>query len=158
MQIPKKNIGTVIMSKQQHQPSSLLEFKEKGNALFAESQTAAAEERRDLVLQAIKVYEDGLALPGFDDDPSRHLVLSNIAECHLKLRDAEQALPFAIKAAELKPDFWKHHWRAARAALAVRKCDKKVVLAHINATLKLDPKFQEALTLKEFVAFHCRLA
>ena len=132
-----------------NQPSSLLEFKEKGNSLFAQSQTAPAEERRDVVLQAIAVYNEGLALPGFDGDPSRHLIFGNLAECHLKLRDAEQALPFAIKAAELKPDFWKHHWRAARAALGVRNCDKSLVLAHVNSTLKVDPKFQEALTLKK---------
>ena len=91
------------MSQQQNQPSSLLEFKERGNALFAQSQSAPVETRRDLILQAIAVYESGLALPGFDADPSRHLLFGNLAECHLKLRDAEQALPFATKAAELKP-------------------------------------------------------
>ena len=50
----------------QNQPSSLLEFKERGNVFFAQSQTAAVDDRRGLLLQAINIYETGLALPGFD--------------------------------------------------------------------------------------------
>jgi tetratricopeptide (TPR) repeat protein len=125
-----------------------LDFRERGNHAFKQSQLSEALSLYDEALEWARQMQDSQAQSG-----EAAVILSNRAQVHLKLGNNRTALRDARAALHLSPGSVKARFRAATAALALNRPDEAVSLCageqDPGAKPKLDPLRDKALALKK---------